>query len=83
MARRKKIYIQFEVGGKEEFWTISDSARRKRYGGKLHEGYENYLCEHLAIKCGYEPYHGSLVEVARATDCMTKITYITYTLLVK
>lgn len=83
MARRKKIYIQFEVGGEEEFWTISDSAKRKRYGGKLQQGYENYLCEHLAIKCGYEPYHGSLVEISRIVDHNTNITYITYTLLVK
>lgn len=78
----KKIHIQLAYSDKETFWTLSNN--KKRYGGVVEPNeYQNYLCEKIAIKCSYDPIHGTLEEISRVTDLNRNIRYVTYTLKIK
>ena len=78
----KKVYVQLVYTKDETYWSLVNG--KKHYGGKvLPNKYQNYLCEKLTIKCGYEPVHGTLEEIGRVTDLNHDIRYVTYTLRIK
>ena len=79
---KKKIYVQLTYNDitNECYWTIKD--RKKTYGGIVKPNeYQNYLCEKLVAKCGYNVVHGSLDMVGEVNDLSNKVRYRTYTVM--
>ena len=80
---RKTITIQLTYNDTTNKcgWVIKD--KRKTYNGIVEPNeYQNYLCEKLAISCGYNVVHGSLDMVSDINDLDNKVRYRTYTLIV-